>query len=117
MHWLTPLFVGGVVASSAVGLWLSERQAATVARHRNQVPAPFADSVSRAEHGKAADYTIAKVRFGRIRALVDAALPPALPLGGGIAAVDALWPPTQLPQPWLGVAVIASVALVAQLVS
>ena len=117
MHWLTPLFVVGVVASSAIGLWLSERQAATVARHRNQVPAPFADSVSSAEHGKAADYTIAKVRFGRIGALVDAALTLALTLGGGIAAVDALWRHTQLPQPWLGVLVIASIALIAQLVN
>jgi STE24 endopeptidase len=117
MHWLTPLFVLGVVGGSALGLWLSERQAATVARHRNQVPAPFADAVSSAEHAKAADYTVAKVRFGRIGALVDAALILALTLGGGIAALDALWRHTQLPQPWLGVAVIASVALIVQLVN
>jgi STE24 endopeptidase len=115
MHWLTPLFVVAVLASSAIGLWLSQRQAATVARYRNQVPAPFADSVSSAEHAKAADYTIARVRFGRIGAVVDAALVLALTVGGGIAAVDALWRHTPLRQPWLGVAVTATVALIIQL--
>jgi len=117
MHWLTPLFVLAVLASSAVGLWLSERQATEVARHRTRVPAPFADTVSSAEHAKAADYTIARVRFGRIGAVVDTALTLALTVGGGIAAVDALWRATRLTQPWLGVAVIATVALLIQLVN
>ena len=116
MHWLTPLFIFAVVAGAAVDLWLSQRQAGAVARHRGQVPGPFADSVSDAEHGKAADYTIAKVRFGRIGTIVDAALALALTVGGGIAAADALWRHTALRQPWLGVAVIATVALVIQLV-
>jgi STE24 endopeptidase len=117
MHWLTPLFILAVLASSAVGLWLSQRQAVEVARNRNRVPGPFADSVSSAEHSKAADYTIAKVRFGRIGAVIDAALTLVLTVGGGIAAVDALWRATLLSQPWLGVAVIATVALLVQLVN
>jgi STE24 endopeptidase len=117
MHWLTPLFVLAVLGGAALDLWLSQRQVAAVALHRGQVPAPFADSVSAAEHGKAADYTIAKVRFGRIGTVVDAALTLALTVGGGIAAVDALWRHTALAQPWLGAAVIATVALVIQLVN
>ena len=117
MHWLTPLFVLALLASSALRLWLSERQAAAVARHRAAVPVPFAQSVSAAEHAKAADYTTAKVRLGRISTLVDAALVLWLTLGGGIAALDALWRETALPQPWLGAAVIASVALILEAVS
>ena len=73
MHWLTPLFVIAVLAGAGIDLWLSQRQAASVARHRQVVPAAFAASVSVQEHGKAADYTIAKVRFGRIGTFVDAA--------------------------------------------
>jgi STE24 endopeptidase len=117
MHWLTPLFVLAVLASTATSLWLAQRQAATVARHRNEVPGPFAEAVSGDEHRKAADYTVAKVRFARIGAVVDAALTLALTVGGGIAAVDALWRRTMLEEPWLGVAVIASVALIIQLVN
>jgi STE24 endopeptidase len=116
MHWLTPLFIVALVAGTALELWLSQRQARFVARHRDVVPAPFADSVSAAEHGKAAEYTLARVRFGQLSTIVDALLTLALTVGGGIAVADALWRHTQLAQPWLGVAVIATVALVIQLV-
>jgi STE24 endopeptidase len=116
MHWLTVLFLLALLTGAAVDLWLSRRQASAVARHRGEVPGPFADSVSAAEHRKAADYTIAKLRFGRMATLVDTAVTLALTLGGGIAALDALWRHSALAQPWLGVAVIATVALIIQLV-
>jgi len=38
--------------------------------------------VSANEHGKAADYTLAKLRLGRIGAVVDAALTLLLTIGG-----------------------------------
>src|SRR5579863_5250245 len=117
MHWLTPLFLLAVLASCAIRLWLAGRQAAAVARHRDRVPAPFVASVPALEHSKAADYTIAKLRFGRITLLIDTVLVLWLTLGGGIAAIDALWRQTGWPQPWLGVAVVASVALLAELVT
>jgi STE24 endopeptidase len=117
MHWLTPVFIVAVIAGAALELWLAQRQAANVARHRGQVPGPFAASVTPADHGKAADYTIAKLAFGRIGTLVDAALLLALTAGGGIAAIDALWRHSGWSQPWLGVAVIATVVVVIQLVN
>src|ERR1700716_4177072 len=117
MRWLTPLFILAVLASLAVELWLSQRQARSVARHRDRVPGPFAGSVSAGEHGKAADYTLAKLRLGRLGAVVDAAFTLVLTVGGGIAAVDALWRHTPLTHPWLGVLVIATVALLIQLVN
>jgi STE24 endopeptidase len=117
MHWLTVLFLVALLTGAAVDLWLSQRQASAVARHRGEVPGPFADSVSADQHRKAADYTIAKLRLGRVGTVVDAALTLALTLGGGIAALDALWRHSALAQPWLGVAVIATVALIIQLVN
>lgn len=117
MTWLAPLFIFALIAGTLLELWLSGRQMANVVRHRNQVPAPFADSVSVSEHRKAADYTIAKARLGRLNTIVDALLALALTVGGGIAAIDALWRHAQLSQPWLGLVVIATVALVIQLVS
>lgn len=115
MHWLTPLFVAAVIAGAALELWLSQRQAQAVARHRDTVPAPFAASISADEHHKAADYTLAKVRLGRLGTVVDVFLTLALTVGGGIAAVDALWRRTDLSQPWLGLLIIASIALILQL--
>jgi STE24 endopeptidase len=117
MSWLTVVFVLLILGGAAVELWLSRRQEATVARLRGAVPAPFADSISGAEHAKAADYTIAKVRFGRVGTVVDLALTLVLTLGGGIAAFDALWRHSGLAQPWLGVVVIGSCVLIMQLIS
>ena len=117
MVWLTPLFISAIILGTLLELWLSGRQVTAVTRHRDAVPEPFAGSVSAQEHAKAADYTIAKARLGRLTGLVDAALALALTLGGGIAAIDALWRHTRWSQPWLGVAVIATVALVIQLIN
>src|ERR1700752_4090828 len=117
MHWLTSLFILALLAGLALDLWLSQRQLIAVARHRSEVPAPFAGSVSADEHGKAADYTIAKVRFGRMSAVVDAIVLLLLTVGGGIAIIDRLWRHTSLAEPWLGLAVIASLAVFTQLLS
>jgi STE24 endopeptidase len=117
MSWLTSAFIILILAGAAIELWLSRRQEATVASLRSAVPLPFAASVTAAEHAKAADYTIAKARFGRIGTLVDAALTLAVTVGGGIAALDAVWRHTHLREPWLGVAVIGSCALAAQLIT
>jgi STE24 endopeptidase len=111
MNWLTSLFVAVVVVSTAIELWLSQRQVAAVSAHRNRVPEPFADTVSAEEHAKAADYTIARARFGRIAEILNAVVTLALTVGGGIAAIDGLWHHTGWKQPWLGAAVIGSVFL------
>ena len=117
MNWLTALFIAAVLISTAFELWLSQRQISAVAAHRNRVPEPFTDTVSADEHAKAADYTIAKARFGRVSEIVNAALTLALTLGGGIAAIDGLWRRTGWSEPWLGVLVIGSVFLVTGVIS
>ena len=117
MNWLTALFIAAVLISTAFELWLSQRQISAVAAHRNRVPEPFTDTVSADEHAKAADYTIAKARFGRVSEIVNAAVTLALTLGGGIAAIDGLWRRTGWNEPWLGVLVIGSVFLVTGVIS
>lgn len=117
MGFLTPLFLLAVLVGAAIEWWLSVRQADAVARHRGTVPAPFAASISAEEHAKAADYTVAKIRLARINLLVDTALTLVLTIGGGLALIDSLWRRTPLAQPWLGLAVIGSLALAIRLVS
>src|SRR3954452_25576046 len=85
------IFVVALLAGTALRLWLSSRQLAAVRSHRDQVPAAFADRVSLADHQKAADYTIATVRFGRKSVVIDALVTLALTVGGVIGVIDLLW--------------------------
>src|SRR5579859_1777799 len=112
MNWLTALFIAAVLITTALELWLSSRQINAVAAHRSRVPEPFATAASADEHAKAADYTIAKARFGRVSEIVNAVVTLALTVGGGIAAIDALWRRTGWSQPWLGILVIGSTFLI-----
>ncbi|MBA3590710.1 M48 family metallopeptidase [Methylibium sp.] len=85
---LTLVFAGFLLASLLVRLWLASRQIRHVALHRDAVPAAFTATVSLAAHQRAADYTLAKLRFG----LVSLALGSAVLLGwtllGGLNALN-----------------------------
>jgi STE24 endopeptidase len=112
MHWPTALFIGAVAANAAVQLWLASRQVSAVEAHRERIPEPFAGRLSAEDHRKAADYTAAKIRLGNVDTLINTGVTLALTVGGGIAAIDALWRRTGWSEPWLGLAVMASVAAV-----
>lgn len=111
------LFIAAVTGSTILELWLAHRQVGAVGVHRDRVPEPFASRISVEDHRKAADYTIAKVRVGRIGTVLNAGLTLALTVGGGIASLDGLWRGTGWGQPWLGAAVIATVACAAGVVN
>jgi len=89
-HWMTIAFLAALTLHLVVQLWLSFRQTRHVAARRNEVPPAFADAVSAAEHTKAADYTVARQRFGRLELVFDAIVLLVLTLGGGIAALGQL---------------------------
>lgn len=103
-------FVAAVVVSVCLELWLSRRQQQAVRAHRERVPAAFADSFSLEQHRKGADYTLARARLQRIDTVLSALVTLALTVGGGIAAIDAAWRRPGWSEPWLGLAVIATVA-------
>ena len=73
----TLLFCLLLVAGLVVRTLLASRQIRHVARHRGVVPEAFAQTITSEAHQKAADYTIAKARFG----LIDGAIETALLLG------------------------------------
>ncbi len=68
------LFILGSLAAEATSIWLALRQARFVQRHRDEVPAAFQATVTLAEHRRAADYTVAKARFGILSGLVGLAV-------------------------------------------
>ncbi|MGH8170814.1 MAG: M48 family metallopeptidase [Steroidobacteraceae bacterium] len=110
MHWPTALFIAVVALATTVELWLAARQIAAVESHRDRIPAPFVGRLSAEDHRKAADYTAAKARLGMVGTVINAAVTLALTVAGGIAGIDALWRHTGWGEPWLGIAVIATVA-------
>ncbi|HTT01701.1 MAG TPA: M48 family metallopeptidase [Steroidobacteraceae bacterium] len=116
LAWLTVAFLLALIAGTSLRLWLASRQIGAARAHRDRVPGAFAAQVSLPEHQKAADYTIARVRLGRVEALVDALVILVLTLGGGIAGLDALWRHTGWSEPWHGLAVMLSVFAITALI-
>jgi STE24 endopeptidase len=87
MTW-TLLFAAALVASLIVKFWLASRQMRHVAAHRDSVPAPFVGTLSLQAHQKAADYTLAKGRFGLLAAAFSAAVLMGWTLLGGLDALN-----------------------------
>ena len=84
----TGLFSAFLVLGLLTKFYLASRQIRHVARHREQVPAAFAGSISLEAHQKAADYTIAKARFGLLEMAFGAAVLLGWTLLGGIDALN-----------------------------
>ena len=91
MNTYTILFICFLASSFAVQLWLSLRHSGHIGRHRSAVPEAFADQVPLADHQKAADYSIAKGRIGRIELAWGTLLLLAWTLGGGLEILDSFW--------------------------
>jgi STE24 endopeptidase len=91
MHetWLTIAFAAALVASLGVKLWLATRQMRHVAAHRDAVPAAFEGTVPLAAHQRAADYTLAKGRFGLLEVAFGSAVLLGWTLLGGLDALNA----------------------------
>ena len=85
---LTLLFAAALVVSLLVKLWLATRQMRHVAAHRDEVPAPFAGTVSLQAHRKAADYTLAKGRLSLLSMAFGAVVVLGWTLLGGLDALN-----------------------------
>ncbi|MBG9390353.1 M48 family metallopeptidase [Caenimonas aquaedulcis] len=109
---LTLAFAAFLLAGIATKLWLASRQVRHVARHRDAVPAPFAGTVALAAHQKAADYTIAKTRFGLVELAFGAAVLLGWTLLGGLDLLNRVlvaWLGTGM---WQQLALLVSFALI-----
>ena len=113
---LTLAFAAALLAGLGVKFWLTSRQIRHVARHRAAAPAAFARTVSLAAHQKAADYTVAKARFGLLEIALGAAVLLGWTLLGGLDLLNralADWLGTGLGSGmWQQLALLASFALI-----
>lgn len=103
----TLVFATLLLAGLALRLWLASRQIRHVARHRGAVPAAFAGRITLAAHQKAADYTIAKARFGLLEMALATAVVLSWTLLGGLDALN------QALLAWLGGGMVQQLALLA----
>ena len=85
---LTLAFAAALLATLGTKFWLASRQIRHVARHRGAVPAAFAGKVSLEAHQRAADYTIAKLRFGLLTTAFGAAVLLGWTLLSGLDALN-----------------------------
>ena len=85
---LSIAFAVAILASLLVKFWLATRQMRHVAAHRGAVPAAFAGTVPLDAHQKAADYTLAKLRFGIVNDAFGSAVLIAWTLLGGLGMLN-----------------------------
>ena len=104
---LTFVFAAALVASLLVKFWLASRQIRHVAQHRAQVPPVFADRITLDAHQKAADYTVAKARFGLLEMAFGSAVLLGWTLLGGLDALN------QMLLAWLGGGMLQQLVLLA----
>jgi len=82
------LFVAFFVLTLGLRFWLANRQIRHVLRERGAVPAEFASKIPLAAHQKAADYTVAKTRFGIVALLWGGLVLIGFTLLGGLQAMS-----------------------------
>ena len=85
---LTLLLAAGLLVHVALKLWLNARQVRHVAAHREFVPAAYTQTITLADHQKAADYTLAKARLAQWDILLDAVLLLGWTLLGGLDVLN-----------------------------
>lgn len=78
------LFAGFLVITLLVRFWLGSRHIRHILAHRSAVPAEFAEKIPLSAHQKAADYTVAKTKFGLTSMLANAAVLVGFTLLGGL---------------------------------
>jgi len=91
VYGFTQLFLFLLAATLCARLWLAHRHARHILEHRKRVPAAFKGRIKLAAHHKAADYTVAKTRFGMLTTIIDTILLLAWTLGGGLELLDQTW--------------------------
>ena len=116
---VTGAFAAALLLSLATQLWLATRPMRHVSLHRAAVPPVFAGTVTLQAHQKAADYTLAKGRFGLWSTAFSSALVLAWTLLGGLDALNTVVRAAVMPA-WGGMAyqlaLLAAVALIGGLI-
>jgi STE24 endopeptidase len=110
------LFVAFLVVSLLVRFWLGSRHIRYVLAHRSAVPAEFAEKIPLYAHQKAADYTVAKTKFGLVALAVNAAVLIGFTLLGGLQTLSVALHGVTGPGMVYQLALLAAYAVISSLV-
>jgi STE24 endopeptidase len=80
----TILFVVFLAITLSIRFWLASRHIRHVLRHRHAVPPQFSEKISLEAHQKAADYTVARTKFGLVMLIVNTMVLVGFTLLGGL---------------------------------
>src|SRR5450759_4587530 len=109
MQTFTLVFLAALALATATRLWLSMRHLSHIQRHRDQVPAEFANEISLDAHHRAADYSCAKTRLALVNTAFECAVILVLTFGGGLQLLQ------DITAGWFGPGIARGVSLVALL--
>ena len=86
----TKIFLGALFLKSLVESVLDKGNLVHIAQNRQTVPAKFASQISLADHQKAADYSVEKIKVNQYFHLFDLVVFLMWTLGGGLEAINQL---------------------------
>ncbi len=84
----TKLFLVALFTKSLIESLLDKRNMDHIIKNRNAVPEKFKDQISLADHQKAADYSVEKIKVSQVFHLVDLVIFLALTLAGGLELIN-----------------------------
>lgn len=108
----TAIFLTFLILGLLLRFYLSQRHMKFIMANRHEVPSGFSQQVSLADHQKAADYTIAKLRIGSLETIFSAAILIAFTLIGGLELLHLTLLKLIGPGVWQQVALILSLSFI-----
>jgi len=116
MNTFSVLFITILGLVTGTQLWLTNRQHKRVCDHRDEVPSAFSDKIPLDAHQKAADYTLAKIRFERTDIIFSAVIVLCWTFGSGLEVLDTVWRKLEWSPVATGIGVMLSVFYISNLV-
>jgi STE24 endopeptidase len=116
MHTFSVIFLGALALAALTKLWLGVRHLGHIQRHRDRVPAEFANEISLDAHHRAADYSCAKTRFSLVGVGFECAVILVLTFGGGLQLLQDVTAGWFAPGVARGVALVVLLAAIMTLV-
>lgn len=112
----TAIFLVFLVLGLFAQYYLARRHVQHILANRSKVPEGFADRVSLAEHQKAADYTIAKLRLSFIELICSTAVLVIFTILGGLYVLHQVLLGIMGPGVWQQVALILSLSFITSII-
>ncbi len=84
----TKFFLVALFVKSLIESLLDKRNMDHIIKHRNAVPDKFKDQITLADHQKAADYSVEKIKASQVFHLIDLAVFLSLTLLGGLELIN-----------------------------